>query len=168
MYRKDFSSLGQTPMLFRYDSPDFMMGEKILRAVVSGDWTFGNFSTNTVLKYFRYRMDDNSQRGVCYSPLVQYLYGAGDDAGFEENISYQPTKNLSFTAGVSYTYSGVLPTTNESPYKFPKKKYRPDFWTVWYLPLRILHQRRICSGSLGLEDDFGYRRCALRLQFDLG
>ena len=123
MYRRDFSSLGQTPMLFRYDSPDFMMGEKIIRAVVSGDWTFGNFSTNTVLKYFRYRLDDNSQRGVCYSPYVQYMYGAGDDAGFEENISYQPTKNLSFTAGVSYTYTGVLPITNESPYKFPKEKY---------------------------------------------
>ena len=132
LHRKDFSSLGQTPMLFKYSDPDFMMGEKIIRALVSGDWTFGKFSTNTVLKYFRYRMDDNSQRGVCYSPLVQYMYGAGDDAGFEENMSYQASKNLSFNAGVSYMYSGVLPMTNESPYKFPKDKYKAFAKTVNY------------------------------------
>ena len=132
LHRKDFTTLGQTPMLFKYSDPDFMQGEKIIRAVISGDWTFGKFSTNTVLKYFRYRMDDNSQRGVCYSPLVQYMYGAGDDAGFEENISYQASKNLSFNAGVSYMYSGVLPTTNESPYKFPKEKYKSFAKTVNY------------------------------------
>ncbi|MBR4441266.1 MAG: TonB-dependent receptor [Bacteroidales bacterium] len=132
LHRKDYTSLGQTPMLFKYSDPDFMQGEKIIRAVISGDWTFGKFSTNTVLKYFRYRMDDNSQRGVCYSPLVQYMYGAGDDAGFEENISYRASKCLSFNAGVSYMYSGVLPTTNESPYKFPKDKYKAFAKTVNY------------------------------------
>jgi outer membrane receptor for ferrienterochelin and colicin len=124
LYRMDFSSLGQTPMLFSYSDPDYMMGEKIIRACIAGDWTFGKFSTNTVAKYFRYRMDDNSQRGVCYSPLVQYMYGAGDDFGIEENMSYQASKNLNFMAGMSYQYTGVLPMTNESPYKFDKKAYK--------------------------------------------
>ncbi|MBP5367110.1 MAG: TonB-dependent receptor [Bacteroidales bacterium] len=132
MYRKDFTSLGQTPMLFRYDDSDFMQGEKIIRAVITGSWTFGKFSTTTVLKYFRYRMDDNSQRGVCYSPYTQYMYGAGDDAGFEEHITYQVSNNFSFGAGVLYQYSGVLPMTNESPYKFPKKAYKTFAKTVNY------------------------------------
>ena len=122
LYRKDFSSIGQTPMLFRYDDSNFMQGEKIIRAAITGSWNFGKFSTTTVLKYFRYRMDDNSQRGVCYSPLVQYMYGAGDDAGFEEHITYEINKKISFGVGVLYQYSGVLPTTNESPNKFPKQK----------------------------------------------
>ena len=132
LYRRDFSSLGQTPMLFRYDDPNFMQGEKIIRAAISGSWTFGKLSTTTVLKYFRYRMDDNSQRGVCYSPLVQYMYGAGDDAGFEEHITYEVNKKINIAAGVLYQYSGVLPTTNESPYKFPKQKYKTFAKTLNY------------------------------------
>lgn len=132
LYRRDFSSLGQTPMLFRYDDSNFMQGEKIIRAAITGSWKFGKLSTTTVLKYFRYRMDDNSQRGVCYSPLVQYMYGAGDDAGFEEHISYDINKKISFAAGVLYQYSGVLPTTNESPYKFPKERYKTFAKTLNY------------------------------------
>ena len=132
LYRKDFSSIGQTPMLFRYDDSNFMQGEKIMRAAITGSWNFGKLSTTTVLKYFRYRMDENSQRGVCYSPLVQYMYGAGDDAGFEEHISYEINKKISFGAGVLYQYSGVLPTTNESPYKFPKDRYKTFAKTVNY------------------------------------
>ena len=132
LYRKDFSSLGQTPMLFRYDDANFMQGEKILRAAITGSWNLGKLSTTTVLKYFRYRMDENSQRGVCYSPLVQYMYGAGDDAGFEEHITYEINKKLSFGAGVLYQYSGVLPTTNESPNKFPKQKYKTFAKTLNY------------------------------------
>ncbi len=132
LYRRDFSSLGQTPMLFRYDDSNFMQGEKIIRAAISGSWKFGKLSTTTVLKYFRYRMDDNSQRGVCYSPLVQYMYGAGDDAGFEEHISYEINKKIRFAAGVLYQYSGVLPTTNESPYKFPKERYKAFAKTLNY------------------------------------
>ncbi len=132
LYRKDFSSIGQTPMLFRYDDSNFMQGEKIIRAAITGSWNFGKLSTTTVLKYFRYRMDDNSQRGVCYSPLVQYMYGAGDDAGFEEHITYEINKKISFGVGVLYQYSGVLPTTNESPNKFPKQKYKTFAKTVNY------------------------------------
>ena len=144
LYRRDFTSLGQTPMLFRWDDSNFMQGEKIIRAAITGSWTFGKLSTTTVLKYFRYRMDDNSQRGVCYSPLVQYMYGAGDDAGFEEHITYEINKKINFAAGVLYQYSGVLPTTNESPNKFPKNTYKtfaktlnysdPIFGTFGYYP----------------------------------
>lgn len=123
LYRKDFSALGMTPMFFDYSDPDNMMGERILRAAVSGDWDFGNFSINTVVKYIRYRMDENSQRHVTYSNLVQYGYSAGDDMGFEQYFTYHPVKYLNLSAGFTYQYTGVLPYTNETPYKFDFDSY---------------------------------------------
>lgn len=132
LYRKDFSALGMTPMFFDYSDPDNMMGEKIIRASVAGDWDFGQLSLNTIIKYLRYRMDENSQRHVTYSPLVQYGYSAGDDIGFEQNITYQPYKNLNLSAGLSYQYSGILPYTNESPYKFDFDSYKSFAKTVDY------------------------------------
>ena len=124
LFRKDFSNLGHTPMLFGYSDPDNMMGERIIRAAAIGDWKFGRLTTNTVLKYVFYRMDQNSQRDVCYSNLRQYMYGAGDDIGFEENLTFEANDHLALSAGMSYQYSGLLPTTNESPNKFDFSSYK--------------------------------------------
>ncbi len=132
MYRSDFSTLGMSPMLFNYSDPNYMMGEKITRAALSGTWTFGNFSTNTVAKYIRYRMDENSARGVTYSPYTQYMYAAGDDIGLEENITYKIGENIDLSAGVSYQFTGILPYTNESRYKFDFSKYHSFATSVDY------------------------------------
>lgn len=132
LFRKDFTNLGHTPMLFGYSDPGNMEGERIIRAAIIGDWKLGRLTTNTVVKYVYYRMDQNSQRQVCYSNLRQYMYGAGDDLGFEENLTFEANDHLTVSAGLSYQYSGLLPTTNESPYKFDFHSYKSFATSVDY------------------------------------
>ncbi|MBQ1698186.1 MAG: TonB-dependent receptor [Bacteroidales bacterium] len=132
-YRMDFSNSGVSPMMYTYYDDNSMMGEKIMRGAISGDWKFGRFTTNTVLRYVRYRMDRNSQRRTTYDDDPLYMYGAGDDIGFEENINFRAADNFNISAGVSYVYSGALPMTNESEYKFDFDSYKAFSSKVDYL-----------------------------------
>lgn len=89
-------------------------------------------TTNMSLRYVRYRMDRNSQRRTTYDDKPLYMYGAGDDIGFEENLSFRASDNLTLLAGVSYMYSGALPTTNDSEYRFDFDSYKAFSTTVDY------------------------------------
>lgn len=123
LYRADFSSLGLSTMLYNYSDPNAKIGENIDRYSLSGSWNMGKFSTNTLLYYLRYRLDENSYRYVNWSTYPQYTYGASDDLGAEENITYNLTKGLDIAAGVSFKYCGVLPLTNECKDRFPVSAY---------------------------------------------
>lgn len=132
LYRMDFSNSGVSPMVYDYSDPNSMMGEKIMRGAISGDWKFGRLTTNMSLRYVRYRMDRNSQRRTTYDDKPLYMYGAGDDIGFEENLTFRASDNLTLSAGVSYMYSGALPTTNDSEYRFDFDSYKAFSTTVDY------------------------------------
>ena len=123
LHRMDFADFGQSTMAYAYYDPGNMQGEFIRRAAISADYKIGNFETNTMVRYIRYRVDKNSSRGVNWNPYPQYIYGASDDFSAEENIKWNPVSQLNINAGISYQYSGVLPPTLECERKFDYDSY---------------------------------------------
>ena len=124
LHRMDFSDFGQSTMAYAYYDPGNMQGEFIRRGAISADYKIGNLTTNTMVRYIRYRMDKNSRRGVNWNTLPQYAYGASDDVAAEENITWKPISKMEVHSGVSYQYSGVLPPTLECERKFDYSSYK--------------------------------------------
>lgn len=124
LHRMDFADFGQSSMAYAYYDPKNMQGEFIRRAAISANYKIGHFTTETILRYIRYRMDKSSSRGVNWNTLPQYAYGASDDFAAEENMTWKPLPNLVIKPGLSYQYSGVLPPTLECERRFDYDSYK--------------------------------------------
>jgi hemoglobin/transferrin/lactoferrin receptor protein len=124
LHRMDFTNNGVTPFTYNYGDPQAMFGDYIHRFALSGDWQDGSFTTNTSLHLIHYRIDQNSYRTVNWDKNRQYFYGACDDLGIEENITWKPVPKLDINAGGSFTYTGVLPKTMDNSTKFDFSSYK--------------------------------------------
>ncbi len=127
MYRRSHSSLGLSPVYYKYNNPQNFWGENIHRFTLSYIKEFKRFSSSTNLSNLTYRMDNNSNLGVTfiYRTDKVYRYSASDDLIFEQVFSGSPAKNLELVAGFSYQQSGNLPVTNYLMAPFDKKNYQP-------------------------------------------
>lgn len=127
MYRRTHSSVGLSPVYYKYNNPQNYWGENIQRTTLSFSKDIGRVSTTSNLSSLVYRMDNTSSQGVTFIPSTDkvYRYSASDDILFEQLVSFSPTKNMEMVAGLSYQKSGNLPVTNYLYNPFNKKDYKP-------------------------------------------
>ncbi|MFC2116027.1 TonB-dependent receptor [Bacteroidota bacterium] len=126
MYRRSHSSLGLSPVFYKYNNPQNFWGENIHRFTLSYVKDFNRFSSSTNLCNLVYRMDNNSNLGVTFLNNTDkvFRYSASDDFLFEQVFSGSPLKNLELVGGLSYLQSGNLPVTNYLMSPFDKKNYQ--------------------------------------------
>ncbi len=125
MHRKDHSSLGRTPYLFKYNNALNLRGETIQRVTLGYDFSSEDFSGTTNLSYLRMRLDNTSSVGVTYANKGQsFIYAGTDDLMAEQLITYQPNRDLEIIGGISYTHSGNLPLTNDLVKPFTEEDYQ--------------------------------------------
>lgn len=127
MYRRSHSSLGLSPVFYKYNNPQNFWGENIHRFTLGYSREFDRFSSSTSLCNLVYRMDNNSNLGVTFLTNTDkvYRYSASDDLLFEQVFSGRPLKDLELVAGFSYRQSGNLPVTNYLSAPFDTKQYQP-------------------------------------------
>ena len=94
MYRRSHSSLGLSPVFYKYNNPQNYWAENIHRFTLSYVKEFNRFSSSTNLCNLVYRMDNNSTMGVTFLTGTDkvYRYSASDDLLFEQVFSGAPVK----------------------------------------------------------------------------
>jgi len=114
MYRRTHSSIGLSPVFYKYNNPQNYWGERIQRAQFSYNRDFRHFTSSTQLSLLSYAMDNNTSQGVTFyeSRDKLYRYSASNDLFFEQTISASPLRDLEVIGGFSYKQSGALPVTN--------------------------------------------------------
>ncbi|MEN8230526.1 MAG: TonB-dependent receptor plug domain-containing protein [Bacteroidota bacterium] len=125
MYRKTHSSIGLSPVFYKYNNPQNHWGEVIQRAMLSYNRDFKHFSSSTQLSFLSYAMDNQSSQGVTFYENIDklYRYSASNDLFFEQTFSASPAKNLEIIGGFSYNQSGALPATNFLRSPFDRADY---------------------------------------------
>ena len=125
MYRRTHSSIGLSPVFYKYNNPQNYWGERIQRAHLSYDKDFRFFNTSTQLSVLSYAMDNNSSQGVTFFDNRDkvYRYSASNDFFFEQTLSGSPLENLELVGGISYNQSGALPVTNILATPFDRADY---------------------------------------------
>lgn len=125
MYRKTHSSLGLSPVFYKYNNPQTHWGEVIQRALLSYDGDFKRITTSTQLSFLSYAMDNNSSQGVTFYENIDklYRYSVSNDLFFEQTFSTSPAKDLEWIGGFSYKQSGALPVTNFLGSPFDRADY---------------------------------------------
>jgi len=114
MYRRTHSSIGLSPVFYKYNNPQNYWGERIQRVHISYEKDFSHFSSSTHLSLLSYAMDNNSSMGVTFTEFTDklYRYAASNDLFFEQTFSASPLSNLEVIGGFSYKQSSALPVTN--------------------------------------------------------
>jgi len=114
MYRRTHSSIGLSPVFYKYNNPQNFWGERIQRVHLSYEKDFRHFTSSTQLSLLSYAMDVNSSMGVTFNAFTDklYRYAASNDLLFEQTFSASPLKNLEVIGGFAYKQSGALPVTN--------------------------------------------------------
>lgn len=114
MYRRTHSSIGLSPVFYKYNNPQNYWGETVQRAHLSYEKEFGRLSTSTQLSFLSYAMDNNSSQGVTFYGNIDklYRYSVSNDLFFEQTVSASILKDLEVIGGFSYNQSGALPVTN--------------------------------------------------------
>lgn len=127
MYRKTHSSLGLSPVFYKYNNPQNFWGESIQRTSASYTNNFGRITSTTQLNNLTYNMDNNSSQGLTFmlNNDKAYRYSASNDLEISQIFSLSPTKNIEVVAGFSYNQSGNLPVTNYLDEPFDKSLYIP-------------------------------------------
>lgn len=127
MYRRSHSSLGLSPVFYKYNNPSNFWGENIHRLTMSYVKEFSRFSSSTMLSNLTYRMDNNSNMGLTFLENNDkvFRYSASDDLLFEQVFSGTPLKDLELVAGFSWKQSGNLPVTNYLTAPFDRSLYLP-------------------------------------------
>jgi hemoglobin/transferrin/lactoferrin receptor protein len=126
MYRRSHSSLGLTPVYYKYNNPQNYWGESINRIALGFSKDFRRFSSTTQINSLVYQMDNNSSQGITLLSTNDkfYRYSASNDLLIEQVFSASPVKNLELAGGISYQISANLPVTNWLWTPFNKKDYK--------------------------------------------
>jgi outer membrane receptor for ferrienterochelin and colicin len=127
MYRRTHSSLGLSPVFYKYNNPQNYWGEGIQRISLSYTKDLKRFSSSTQISSLVYQMDNNSSQGVTFLNNTDkvYRYSASNDLLLEQVFSASLIKNLELVMGLSYQQSTNLPVTNYLWTPFNKKDYKP-------------------------------------------
>lgn len=126
MYRRTHSSLGLSPVFYKYNNPQNYWGEAIQRFTLSYTKDFNRFSSSTQLNNLVYQMDHNSSQGLTFLNNTDkvYRYSASTDLLLEQVFSASLIKNLELVVGLSYQQSTNLPVTNYLWTPFDKRDYK--------------------------------------------
>jgi len=124
-YMRIHSSIGLNTFLYRFDNPENFIGYTQDLVSVSYDKGGDKFASTSNFSYLRHRMDNYSSRGLTYLHDIDnvFVYNASDDVLMEQLFTYIPNKKLEFVSGVTFRYSGNLPTTNELWHPFETDYY---------------------------------------------
>ncbi|MEX0988067.1 MAG: TonB-dependent receptor plug domain-containing protein [Bacteroidales bacterium] len=125
MYRNTHSSLGLSPVFYKYNNPQNFWGERIQQFSLNYTKKFKKFTSTTQLNNLAYEMDNNSSQGLTQNVFTEkaYRYSASNDIEFSQVFSATLFKKVESVAGVSYTQSGNLPTTNYLTSPFDRSLY---------------------------------------------
>lgn len=127
MYRKTHSSLGLSPVNFRYDNPQNYWADKIQQFSLSYAHDFNRFTTSTNLSFLNYSMDNSSSMGLTKLESDRaYLYSESVDVLFEQLLTYAPTTNSEIVLGGSYQASSSLPLTSFMDKPFNPRWFNPS------------------------------------------
>lgn len=126
MYRRTHSSLGLSPVFYKYSNPQNYWGEAIQRITLSYTRDFNRFSSSTQINNLVYQMDHNSSQGLTFLSNTDkvYRFSASTDLMLEQVFSASLIKNLELVAGLSYQQSTNLPVTNYLWTPFDKRDYK--------------------------------------------
>jgi len=126
MYRSMHSSVGLSPVFYKYNDPQNYWGELVHRSVLSYNKEFGKVASTTNISSLIYRMDNNSSLGLTqlYNADKKYIYSASDDFIFEQLVTFPLIKNMELVSGAVLQSSGNLPVTNYLSDPFDKKLYK--------------------------------------------
>jgi len=127
MYRRTHSSLGLSPAFFKYNNPQNFWGESIQQFSLNYTKEFGKVTSTTQLSSLAYQMDNNSNQSLSRNYYTEkvYRYSASNDIEFSQVFSGNVKGKLELVGGLSYQYSGNLPTTNYLYTPFDKSHYKP-------------------------------------------
>jgi len=127
MYRRTHSSLGLSPVFYKYNNPQNYWGEGIQKFTLGYTKDFKRFSSSTQVSNLDYQMDNNSSQGLTflYNTDKIYRFSASNDLLLEQVFSASLIKNLEFVIGLSYQQSTNLPVTNYLWVPFNKRDYKP-------------------------------------------
>ncbi|AFM06311.1 outer membrane receptor protein [Bernardetia litoralis DSM 6794] len=127
MYSRRHSSLGRTPALYSYASPETYMAETIRRTHLSYQTSNKSSSFLVNASYLYYRLDANSSFGTTYdigrSVGRAFKYEGSDDFFLESIYTKKINSNFELTGGFSATVSANLPITNDLPEAFDVNSY---------------------------------------------
>jgi len=165
--RRDFSCMGQSPLLFSYNNSNSYVGEVVHRITLGGTWTIGRLSTSTNIMLNHYRMDKGSSYICAWSDYPQYQWGASDDITFNQDFAFKCSDKISLYAGLNTQTSGVLPATCVSDYKFGFDSYKWFAESVDYSDPLIgkfgINPYRYSKHALYFQGDFDFLRDRLSL-----
>jgi len=116
MYRRTHSSIGLSPVYYKYNNPQNFWGENIRQTNLGYSRDFRFMSTTTNFSSLAYRMDNNSNMGITFmdNTDVAYRYSASNDILLEQVFTFLPLTGLEMAGGFSWQRSGNLPVTNYS------------------------------------------------------
>jgi hypothetical protein len=147
MYRRTHSSLGLSPVFFKFNNPQNFWGESIQQFSLNYKKEFKKFTSTTQLNSLVYDMDNNSSQGLTQSAFTDkaYRYSASSDIEFSQVFSATLFGRVEAVAGFSSAVSGNLPVTNYLYTPFNRSYYtsfsetvdpefRESIWPVWYKP----------------------------------
>ncbi|KPK87793.1 MAG: hypothetical protein AMS27_01295 [Bacteroides sp. SM23_62_1] len=126
MYRKTHSSLGLSPVFYKYNNPQNYWGESIQRVTLSYTREFNRFSSSTQINNLVYQMDPNSSQGLTFLSNTDkiFRYSASTDLMLEQVFSASLIRNFEMVIGLSYQQSTNLPVTNYLWAPFDKRDYK--------------------------------------------
>ncbi|HKK63295.1 MAG TPA: TonB-dependent receptor plug domain-containing protein, partial [Bacteroidales bacterium] len=127
MYRNSHSSLGLSPVFYKYDNPQNYWGEHIQEVTFSYEKEFGRFSSKTQISSLAFAMDNNSSQGLTQLANAEkvYRFSASNDLDFSQIFTTSILNNLDLVLGLSYVQSGNLPPTNYLNAPFDRSEYGP-------------------------------------------
>ena len=132
MYRRTHSSLGLSPVFYKYNNPQNYWGESIQQFSLGYTKQFGGLTSTTQINSLAYRMDNNSSQSLTQNSLSEkaYRYSASNDIELSQVFTATLFGRIESVAGLSYMRSGNLPTTNYLYAPFDKRYYSPFSSTV--------------------------------------
>lgn len=124
MERRDHSSIGQSAIVYNYDSPANFFGETIQRSTVSLDYNIGPVLATSTLSNLQMRANPLSSYATTYSNNGRsYVWHASDDAFAEQLFTLRAGDDTELIGGFSSQVSSNLPRTNELPVPFDTELY---------------------------------------------
>lgn len=124
MNRKNHSSMGLSPLLYKYDNPQNYWAENIQQFTLSYTHDFRKVSITTNMLFLNYSMDNTSSLGLTRLTYDRaYIYSSSEDFLFEQLATFIPTSNSEIIIGATYQGSNNLPLTNIMDKPFNRNLY---------------------------------------------
>jgi hemoglobin/transferrin/lactoferrin receptor protein len=125
MYRKTHSSIGRSPYLYKFNSPEYYLADYNNKFSLTYNAQFRKFNSATSLRYSMYRMDENSSYGINFIPNITkaYQFAFSNDTELEQLFTFHG-KNFEAITGAGLQFAFNLPQTN-----YTAKPISPDYDT---------------------------------------